>query len=77
MWTKGNLASFMGAFQVSDIDQSGDPKYYGYLAINGEWYIMENTSDTQFRFAHGYSGYATAWTNRATQTYTLISEMIG
>jgi len=57
-------------FQISDIDEAADTKYYGYIAPNG-WLIMkEVTSAGTFRYIFGQAGYAAAWTGRVGLTYT-------
>jgi hypothetical protein len=57
-------------FNVSDTDDAGDTKYYGFLRANGNWYIMrEVTSAKTFRYCQGESGYTTAWTGRAGLTF--------
>jgi len=60
-------------YQISDVDAVANPKYTGYLALDGTWYIMQNTSDTTFRYARGSSGYAAAWTGRAGLTYKYVN----
>jgi|MudIll2142460700_1097286.scaffolds.fasta_scaffold05221_7 hypothetical protein len=51
-------------YHISDIDESGATKYYGYVTGKGQWYIMQVTS-TAVRYAKGDTGYTTNWTNRA------------
>jgi len=44
--------------------------YVGYVDPDGAWYIMEfNNASGTARYVKGSSGYTTAWTNRAAQTY--------
>jgi len=46
-------------------------KYFGFQKADGYWYIMRKTIATNvFEYAAGASAYSTAWTNRASQTYT-------
>jgi len=53
-----------------DIDESGDPKYYGFLSRNGDWYIMKISGGNIIRYVAGNTqGYQTAWTGRAGLTY--------
>jgi hypothetical protein len=52
------------------MDVSSDPMYVGYVDPDGAWYIMEfNNASGTARYVKGSSGYTTAWTNRAAQTY--------
>ena len=66
----------LAKYRPSDIDDAGDPAYYGFLAADGAYYIMRHgIAAKQIRYTAGASGYATAWTNRATETYDLFSEV--
>lgn len=57
-------------YKISDNDSTSDPKYYGFIAIDGSWYIMkETTSAGTYRYAKGASSYTTNWTGRAGLTY--------
>jgi len=56
-------------YKVSDVDEAGNPKYYGFIRADGGWYVMQNTGGTTFRYAAGGSGYAAAWTGRAALSY--------
>ena len=69
----GSVVNFMvlDGFALSDADESS-PAYYGYVDVDGNWYIMKATvvgTVTSYTYASGTSGYATARTNRASQTY--------
>lgn len=59
----------LGRYKAADIDKSGDPEYYGFVDIDGAYYIMEYTVNTSIKYTKGSSGYSLAWTNRATQSY--------
>lgn len=54
-------------YKIGNIDTS-TPAYYGFTDKDGNWYIMKNDSGA-YTYVKGASGYTTAWTNRATQTY--------
>lgn len=57
-------------YQISDKDEAGDIKYYGYLNFEGGYILMQwDTITDTFRYAIGASDYQTAWTNRATIEY--------
>lgn len=55
-------------YKINDLDESTSTKYYGFTAMDGAWYILRLTSTT-VRYVKGSSGYTTAWTNRASQSY--------
>ena len=63
------VIAILDKYFVSDVDESGDPKYYGFLTTSGAWYILQNTSETTFRYFAGTSDYPTNWTNRASLSY--------
>lgn len=49
---------------------TGDPTYLGYLDKDGNYIIKKyDLTNNTVTFSSGSSGYATAWTNRATETY--------
>lgn len=56
---------------VQDDDTSSPSyEYYGYMKSGGGWYIKRITLSTTLReYVKGTSGYTTAWTNRASQTF--------
>jgi hypothetical protein len=78
------LRPFIETSWVHDIDESGTPQYYGRLDLDSNWIIIRKNGD-EIRFAGiannttytgDQSGYASAWTNRASLTYGYISETI-
>lgn len=58
------------SFLICDLD-SGTPSYYGYQTTAGGWVIkrLDEGAGTM-RYAFGSGDYQTAWTNRASLTYT-------
>jgi hypothetical protein len=60
-------------FAVHEVDESSNPRYYGYVSHIGSWIIMRlNTTTGQHRYATGKINFATNWTNKATLTYKYI-----
>lgn len=58
------------AYAISNIEDTGTYKYFGFEDADGAWYIMRKTiSSSTFEYVKGASNYSTAWTNRASQTY--------
>lgn len=64
-------------FTPAHIDDANDVKYYGYIATDGEFYIRkydESVSPKTLTFYFGKGGattYNTAFTNRASLTYSM------
>lgn len=64
----------MQPYQPSDRDDASDPQYFGFLKKDGSWYIQKyDVANGQFRYANGARDYTTAWTARATLTYSLFN----
>jgi hypothetical protein len=68
------VADLLDRFRISDVDDAGDTKYFGNLAMNGEWYILREDSVAKtFRYARGQGNYGTAvtgaWATRAALSY--------
>jgi hypothetical protein len=64
---------------LSDIDDAGTVKYYGYLNEHGNWLIRkEDTTVTPktHRFAYGTRNYLTNMNNRASLVYDLLSTVL-
>ena len=59
---------------VSDIDESDTGiKFYGYLDTDSNWYIMQETSGTTYRYAS--SGiYASSWIDRSGIGYQTVDQ---
>ena len=58
-------------YAIADIEATATYKYFGFQRDDGYWYIMRKTLATKkFEYVAGASAYSTAWTNRASQTYT-------
>lgn len=59
-------------YAISDIDEDGDTKYYGFLKKGSEWFIMRIINGA-VRYKRGDSGYD--WDDRANGTYDLYSNV--
>ena len=68
--TNETIADQLDQYRISDGDEAGTTKYYGYVDKYGNWYIMQNdTTANTFRYFRGSGDYATNWADRATFTY--------
>lgn len=71
------LSPFFREWFVHDLDDEGDPQYFGNVSIDGNWYILKLTGKT-IRYAlpsnNDNVDYQTAWTNRASLNYGYIFE---
>ena len=68
--------AFVSGYNISEVDDAANPKYYGFLGFSGRWYIMkEDTTTKTYRYAAGTSNYPTAWTNRASLTYDYFDQV--
>jgi hypothetical protein len=58
-------------YKLDDFDVSGDPVYIGYQDKDGNYYIKRvNLSTGAVDYTVGTSGYSSAWTNRASESYS-------
>jgi hypothetical protein len=58
------------AYAISNIEDAGTYKYFGFEDKDGGWYIMRKTVATNiFLYVKGTSAYSTGWTNRASHSY--------
>jgi uncharacterized phage infection (PIP) family protein YhgE len=59
-------------FDIRNIEEDSTYKYFGFEQRGGtNWRIMRKTLATNtFMYATGTTGYATAWTNRAGESYS-------
>ncbi len=63
-------------YEISDMDITTDPSYFGYISFNGEWYIKQlNETNGTVRFASGLNDYDTNWTNKSSLTYSKYNEV--
>ncbi len=63
-------------FQLSNTDDAGTTKYYGYINDTGGWLIQKWDSTTGiYTYAIGTSAYSTAWTGRAGLTYAAYNTL--
>lgn len=63
----------MSGFLLCNLDESGDPQYYGYENVYGAWIIMKVTTAGVTTYAYGTSNYGTAWTDKGSQDYDIPS----
>jgi hypothetical protein len=63
-------------YRISDMDETGDPNYFGFEDKDGNWYIMEyNIALNTFRYVKDASGYAAGWAGRAGLSYDLFENV--
>lgn len=68
--SSGSGGKATDAYAISNIEDTGTYKYFGFEDAGGAWYIMRKTISTStFEYVKGASNYSTAWTNRASQSY--------
>jgi hypothetical protein len=66
-----SLESNLSGFDISDIAENETGyNYYGFTRADDSWKILrESIAGTEFRLAVGKTGYAAAFTGRASLTY--------
>jgi hypothetical protein len=64
-------------YEITNIDDSGTPAYYGFVKKTGAWYIMEEGASGTYRYAKGDSGFSTAWGTKELQSYGYFNNVFG
>jgi len=64
-------------YEITEIDDTSSPSYYGFLKKNGYWYIMKEDSAGAYRYSKGATAFSTNWTNRASLTYDYFNSIFG
>ena len=71
----GRYTKLTDGAMITNVDEAGDPKFYGYTRPDGSWVIMQaSSSDTIYKYAMGGRNYTTRWTNRASLNYKFAYE---
>jgi len=63
-------------FLTHDIDEVGDPKYYGMAHPDGGFLIIQDTGGTALRYYIGKDAYEASWTARAGLSYDYIYNLL-
>ncbi len=64
-------------YEITEIDDTSSPSYYGFLKKNGYWYIMKEDSTGAYRYSKGTTAFTANWTNRASLTYDYFNSIFG
>lgn len=56
-------------YEISQVDDSTTPSYYGFVHKTGSWYITKEDATGAYRYAKGNIDFATGWTGRTSLTY--------
>lgn len=69
--SSSGLSKALDEYQLVQDDENATYEYYGYTKGDGSWCIKRVTISINYsEFVTGGSAYTTAWTNRASQTYS-------
>lgn len=70
---KINKFERVNTYMLTDFDDAGEPKYYGYVNDEGEWYIQRTAIAGSVRYHKNNIRvrglYCDAWNNRTTLQY--------
>lgn len=67
--SRAGSSDLLASFICVDIDDAGDPQYFGFITANGAWMIKRLLGGTSIRVALGVDNYDSAWAARASQSY--------
>ena len=56
-------------YEISEIDDSASPAYYGFVHKTGAWYISREESNGSYRYAKGPIDFPGGWALRTTLVY--------
>ena len=63
-------------FHIHQVDETADPRYYGYVSHISSWIIIqENRATGATRYVVGKQNFSTNWTNRAALSYDYINNL--
>jgi hypothetical protein len=62
-------------YEISQMDDTTIPAYYGFLNKEGAWYIAKEGNGGEFRYTRGSTNFATSWTNRSGLAYNYFNEV--
>lgn len=64
-------------YEITEIDDSTSPAYYGFVSKTGAWYIMQEDATGAYRYHKGDSGFSTAWIGKALLSYGYFNTVFG
>ena len=62
-------------YEVSQVDDTSIPAYYGFVDKDGNWYIAKEGAGGEYRYYAGSSDFATNWTNRSGLQYDYFNNI--
>lgn len=70
-----SLNNPLEGYEISDIDETADPSYYGFINKDGNYYILRiNDGSGTVRYSAGTEDYTTAWGNKPLESYDYFYE---
>ena len=63
----------LARYKDAGMDVSGSPMYFGFIALDGSWYIKRLDTSTGTTYVKGSSNYTTAWGSRNSLSYDLFN----
>jgi hypothetical protein len=64
-------------YEITEIDDSSTPAYYGFVKKTGAWYIMEEGATGAYRYHKGDSGFSAAWAGKELLSYSYFNTVFG
>jgi hypothetical protein len=62
-------------YSITEIDDTTDDVYYGFVNKDGAWYIQKESSSGGHRYAKGSSSFSVSWAIRSGLTYNYFNEV--
>ena len=73
--TLQSMADPLAKYKDAGMDVASNPMYFGYIALDGSWYIKKLDTTSGTTYVKGDVDYETNWINRASLTYELFNEV--
>ncbi|OGV97363.1 hypothetical protein A2W24_06560 [Microgenomates group bacterium RBG_16_45_19] len=64
-------------YEISQVDDSTIPAYYGFLNKNGAWYIAREGNSGEYRYARGATDFSSYWGNHTGLSYSYFNLVFG
>ncbi len=62
-------------YSITEIDDSTDDVYYGFVNKDGAWYIQKESSTGGHRYVKGTSSFSISWALRSGLTYNYFNDV--
>lgn len=62
-------------YEISEVDDSATPAYYGFVNKDGGWYIAKEGTGGDYRYYRDSGNFATGWSTRVSLVYDYFNNV--